>query len=62
MNGTQVGTRAITGSMATSSNPLRIGGNVPWGEYFSGLIDDVRIHNRALSAAEIQSMMTQPVN
>ena len=62
MNGIQVGTRAITGSMATSSNPLRIGGNVPWGEDFSGLIDDVRIHNRALSAAEIQSMMTQPVN
>ena len=61
VNGTQVGTRAISGAITTTSNPLRIGGNVPWGEYFSGLIDDVKINNRALTAAEIQSSMTQPV-
>ena len=32
--------------MATSTNPLRIGGNAVWGEYFNGLIDEVRIYNR----------------
>jgi concanavalin A-like lectin/glucanase superfamily protein len=31
------------------------------GEYFRGLIDDVRIYNRALSAAEIQADMATPV-
>jgi hypothetical protein len=61
VNGVQVGRRAQTGAIATSSNPLRIGGNVPWGEYFTGQIDDVRIHNRALGAAEIQTMMALPV-
>ena len=40
---------------------LRIGGNSFWGEYFRGLIDDVRIYNRALTAAEIQADMTTPV-
>ena len=61
VNSVQAGTRAQTGAIATSSSPLRIGGNVPWGEYFTGQIDDVRLHNRALSAAEIQAMMALPV-
>ena len=62
VNGIQVGTRASTGSMTTSSNALRIGGNTIWGEYFTGLIDDIRIHNRALTATEIQELMTVPMN
>ena len=40
---------------------LRIGGNAPWGEYVTGQIDDVRIYNRALSQAEIQTDMNTPV-
>ena len=31
--------------------PLQIGGNTIWGEYFQGLIDEVRVYNRALTAA-----------
>ena len=31
--------------------PLHIGGNGVWGEWFNGLIDEVRVYNRALSAA-----------
>ena len=34
-----------------------IGGNSPYGEYFHGLIDDVRVYNRALTQAEIQTDM-----
>ena len=30
----------------TSDNPLHIGGNPVWGEYFAGLIDNVRVYNR----------------
>src|SRR4029077_15836302 len=42
VNGTQVGSVATTGNIDVSSGVLRIGGNSIWGEYFSGLIDEVR--------------------
>ena len=48
---------ASTGAIATDTGPLRIGGNGVWGEWFNGLIDEVRVYNRALSAAEIQNDM-----
>jgi hypothetical protein len=55
VNGTQVSTKATTQLMPNSANPLYIGGNAGWGEYFNGTIDDVRVYNRALSATEIQA-------
>jgi hypothetical protein len=39
---------------------LFIGGNTYWGEYFAGLIDGVRLYNRALSIVEIQTNMLTP--
>ena len=33
VNGTQVGSRAVSGSLATSTGAFRIGGNSLWGEY-----------------------------
>jgi hypothetical protein len=57
VNGTQVASKALTGTLRTSTNPLHIGGNAVWGEYFAGLIDEVRIYNRALSQTEIQADM-----
>jgi PKD repeat protein len=53
-NGVQVASQALTGIIQTSTSPLRIGGNSMWGEYFQGLIDEVRVYNRALSPTEIQ--------
>ena len=61
VNGTQVATKAATGAMPNTANPLRIGGNAVWGEYFAGLIDEVRIYNRALSAVEIGGDMNAAV-
>ena len=55
VNGTQVSSRAVTGAITLSSGALRIGGNAVWGEYFKGLVDEVRIYNRALTAGEIQT-------
>jgi hypothetical protein len=40
---------------------LRIGGNAVWGEYFAGSIDEVRIYNRALTAAQITTDMNTPI-
>ena len=61
VNGVLVRSRARTGNIATTAQPLRIGGNTVWGEYFGGLIDDVRLYNRALTLAEIQGDMARPV-
>ena len=48
VNGTLVSPAAVAGSIVTSTGALRIGGNAIWGEFFSGLIDEVRVYNRAL--------------
>jgi hypothetical protein len=61
VNGAQAGSKAVTPSMLVSGNPLQIGGNAVWGEYFAGLIDEVRVFNRALTASEISSLMNTAV-
>jgi glucose/arabinose dehydrogenase len=61
VGGALVATRAVTGSMVASTGALRIGGNATWGEFFAGLIDNVRIYDRALSAAELDADRTTPV-
>ncbi|HEX5474874.1 MAG TPA: N,N-dimethylformamidase beta subunit family domain-containing protein [Vicinamibacterales bacterium] len=61
VNGTQVSSTSKTGAMRTSTNPLRIGGDAPWGEFFAGQIDEVRVYNRALQASEIQADMVTPI-
>jgi Concanavalin A-like lectin/glucanases superfamily/Domain of unknown function (DUF1929)/Bacterial Ig domain/Kelch motif len=61
VNGVQVSSVAVAGAAVVTSNGLRIGGNSIWGEYFRGLIDEVRIYNRALAASEIQTDMNVPI-
>ena len=61
VNGTQVSSLAATGAIATSTNPLTIGSDSIYGQYFSGLIDNVRIYNTALTQAQLQTDMTTPV-
>jgi hypothetical protein len=54
VNGVQVASRSLPSALSPSANPLRIGGNSVWsGEFFDGVIDDVRVYNRALSASEV---------
>jgi len=62
VNGVEASNKAISGNLVLSNGALRIGGNSIWGEYFSGLVDEVRIYNRVLSANEIQSDMNTPIN
>jgi hypothetical protein len=57
VNGVEVSNAAVTGAIDTSAGALRIGGNDVWtGEYYNGLIDEVRIYDRALTAAEINAI------
>jgi len=61
INGVEVDNTAQTGEIQMSDSPLRICGNSIWGEYFPGIIDEVRIYSRALTASEIQTDMSTPV-
>lgn len=60
-NGVLKSTKATTAPMVASAMPLKIGGNAIWGEYFAGQIDEVRVYNRALSAAEITTDMNTAI-
>jgi Concanavalin A-like lectin/glucanases superfamily len=62
VNGTLVSSGPIPGGpILASAGVLRIGGNAIWGEYFSGMIDEVRIYSRVLTAAQIAIDMTTPI-
>jgi hypothetical protein len=61
VNGIQVASTATTGALVNSAGALRIGGNSVWGEWFKGLIDEVRVYERALTATEIQADAARPV-
>ena len=61
VNGVQVASRAQTGAILTSANPLQIGGDSIYGQYFSGMIDEVRVYNTALTQAQIQADMNTPI-
>jgi hypothetical protein len=61
VNGLQVANSPLSGSIAPSGSPLWIGGNNPYGEYFNGLIDEVRVYSAPLSQTEIQTDMANPV-
>ncbi len=63
INGTQAATIPFSGSIQTSSGGFSIGGNMIWrDEGFPGMIDEVRIYNRAVSASEIASDMNVAVS
>ena len=52
--------RATTTPVPVSSSPLKIGGNSVWAEWFAGQIDEVRVYDRVLTAAEITADMNAP--
>jgi beta-lactam-binding protein with PASTA domain len=63
VNGQAVGAPNVgVGNINQTNNPLRIGGNNVFpDEFFQGMIDDVRVYNRARTATQIQGDMNRPV-
>ena len=61
VNGVLASSIARTGTIQISSNPLQIGGDSFYGQYFQGMIDEVRVYDVALSAAQIQSDMNTAI-
>jgi len=59
-NGKEVATMAASGTMTTSTGPLFIGtkhSTAPAGDEYNGFMDDVRIYNRGLTAAEVKAFV-----
>jgi hypothetical protein len=54
-NGTLVGSCSMSGPIKTSTKSLKIGSSATGGEYFNGIIDEVKVWNRALNETEIKS-------
>jgi hypothetical protein len=61
VNGNQVASAPRTTTIVSSTNPLRLGGNNIWSEWFAGQLDDVRIYNQTLTPTQIQTDMTTRV-
>ena len=62
VNGVQASSQRAQVAFQANSNPLWIGGNSPYqGILSGGLIDEVRVYNRALNQAEIQTDMNTPI-
>ena len=57
-NGVAVASSNVTKTLSPSTGTLQIGAS-QFGENFKGLIDEVRVHNRALSNTEIQAIFQQ---
>jgi hypothetical protein len=62
-NGVEVARRAHSGTIPDQSSPVVAGGGDNGtsgnGEYVNGLLDDIRIYNRALSSSEVQGLFSE---
>ncbi|HKR13834.1 MAG TPA: LamG-like jellyroll fold domain-containing protein [Pyrinomonadaceae bacterium] len=56
---TYSGSGAIVDNIHPSEDDLRIGGRQGWNQFFNGKIDEVRVYNRGLSAAEVQILANE---
>jgi hypothetical protein len=61
VDGAEVATQPTTATLASSAGAVRIGGNNIASQFFSGLIDEVRIYNRPRTPAELLADMNAPV-
>jgi hypothetical protein len=62
VNGVLERTVATPGTIAVSTGPLWLGGDLDWlDEYFVGVMDEVRILGVALPVADIRTLMRTPV-
>jgi hypothetical protein len=61
VNGAETSSQPASGTIRRTTDPLWIGGNRPYGEYFRGVIDEVRVYDRALGPAEVRASMAPPI-
>lgn len=62
IDGVQAGEFAFAGSITVNNNPLSLGNQVGFSEYFGGTVDELRVWNRALTGCEINNNLTCQLN
>jgi concanavalin A-like lectin/glucanase superfamily protein/List-Bact-rpt repeat protein/flagellar hook capping protein FlgD len=58
INGVLDTTKAVSFTIASNNLPLSIGGESNGARKYTGQMDDARVYNRALSASEVQALVT----
>ena len=61
VDGKEVASKPQSGMLVASHDPLEIGGDHIFGQYFEGTIDEVRVYDVALAPDAIQNDMVTPV-
>ena len=61
VDGVEVSSVPETGPIRSSGQPLEIGGDGIYGQFFDGLVDEVRVYDVARTADEIRADMITPV-
>ena len=61
MNGALASTAALAASIRHAATRCYLGADVSADQFFSGSLDDVRLYNRALTQAEVQTDMNTPL-
>jgi hypothetical protein len=57
VNGTVVSSKSLLASITPRGMALRMGADASTGQFYKGLLDNVRIYNRTLTPAEVQTDM-----
>jgi glucose/arabinose dehydrogenase/chitodextrinase len=57
VNGTLVTTQPLSATITARGNPLQLGADASPGQFYKGLLDNVRIYNRTLNTSEVQTDM-----
>jgi hypothetical protein len=59
-NGEKISEHSITGSVNSTASPIYIGVDFPGSDnYYKGILDEIRIYNRALTEDEIRALYEQ---
>ena len=61
IDGAEVATQPTTGSLVVNTGTLKIGGATTAGQFFNGLVDEVRLYNRVRTPAQITADLNAPV-
>src|SRR5262249_29132655 len=61
VNGVNVRTTPMTGSLPTSPNALQIGGDSIFGQYFQGKIDEVRVYKTVRTPTQLKADAATPI-
>jgi hypothetical protein len=61
VNGNTSGSKSLVASITARGMPLRIGADAGASQFYKGLLDNVRVYNRALSGAEVTTDMNSGI-